>query len=58
MKPHPNNSGAKMTNKIENVETITHGLEPIALIIRANYDESGIHFFTPDSFSHQKMKGA
>ena len=47
-----------MTNKIENVETITHGLEPIALIIRANYDESGIHFFTPDSFSHQKVKGA
>ena len=37
----------------ENVETITHGLEPIALIIRADYDKPGIHFFTPDSFSQQ-----
>jgi hypothetical protein len=35
------------------IETITHGLEPIALIIRADYDEPGIHFFTPDSFSQQ-----
>jgi mannose-6-phosphate isomerase-like protein (cupin superfamily) len=37
----------------EHIETITHGLEPIALIIRANYDEPGIKFFTPDSFSQQ-----
>jgi len=36
-----------------NVETITHGLEPIALIIRADYDEPGIQFFTPNSFSQQ-----
>ena len=36
-----------------NIETITHGLEPIALIIRADYDEPGIHFFTPGSFSQQ-----
>ncbi len=35
------------------VETIVHGLEPIALIIRAEYDESGIHFFTPGNFSQQ-----
>lgn len=35
------------------IETITHGLEPIALIIRAEYDEPGIHFFTPGSFSQQ-----
>ena len=35
------------------IETITHGLEPIALIIRANYDEPGIQFFTPGSFSQQ-----
>ena len=42
-----------MTNKIDSIETITHGLEPIALIIRSNYDEPGIHFFTPDSFSQQ-----
>jgi len=30
----------------KNIETITHGLEPIALIIRADYDEPGIQFFT------------
>lgn len=35
------------------VETITHGIEPIALIIRAEYDEPGIHFFTPANFSQQ-----
>jgi hypothetical protein len=35
------------------IETITHGLEPIALIIRADHDEPGIHFFTPGSFSQQ-----
>ena len=35
------------------VETITHGLEPIALIIRAGYDEPGIQFFTPANFSQQ-----
>jgi len=35
------------------VETIVHGLEPIALIIRADFDEPGIHFFTPDNFSQQ-----
>ena len=35
------------------VENIVHGLEPIALIIRADYDEPGIHFFTPGSFSQQ-----
>lgn len=35
------------------IETITHGLEPIALIIRASYDEPGIQFFTPANFSQQ-----
>jgi len=35
------------------VETIVHGLEPLALIIRTEFDEPGIHFFTPDSFSQQ-----
>jgi mannose-6-phosphate isomerase-like protein (cupin superfamily) len=35
------------------IETITHGLEPIALIIRSEYDEPGIHFFTPANFSQQ-----
>lgn len=35
------------------IEMIVHGLEPIALIIRADYDEPGIHFFTPGSFSQQ-----
>ena len=35
------------------IETIIHGLEPIALIIRAEYDEPGIQFFTPANFSQQ-----
>lgn len=35
------------------IETITHGLEPIALIIRSTYDEPGIQFFTPANFSQQ-----
>ena len=35
------------------IETITYGLEPIALIIRAGYNEPGINFFTPGSFSQQ-----
>lgn len=42
-----------MKKKNENIETITHGIEPIALIIRAEYDEPGIHFFTPANFSQQ-----
>lgn len=35
------------------IETIVDGLEPIALVIRATFDEPGIHFFTPSSFSQQ-----
>ena len=35
------------------IETIVDGLEPIALIIRAEFDEPGIHFFTPANFSQQ-----
>lgn len=35
------------------IENITHGLEPIAMIIRAEYDEPGIQFFTPPNFSQQ-----
>ena len=35
------------------IETIVDGLEPIALLIRADYDAEGLHFFTPDSFSQQ-----
>jgi len=37
----------------DHIETITYGLEPIALIIRSDYDEPGIQFFTPGSFSQQ-----
>ena len=37
----------------ELLETIVDGLEPIALIIRADFDAEGLHFFTPDSFSQQ-----
>lgn len=40
-----------MSNK--HIETIIHGIEPIALIIRAEYDAPGIHFFTPANFSQQ-----
>lgn len=40
-----------MDNKT--VETIVDRLEPIALIIRADFQEEGLHFFTPDSFSQQ-----
>ena len=36
-----------------NMETIVDGLESIALIIRADFDAEGLHFFTPDSFPHQ-----
>ena len=39
--------------KIPTIENIVNGLEPIALIIRAQFDEPGIHFFTPPSFSQQ-----
>jgi mannose-6-phosphate isomerase-like protein (cupin superfamily) len=35
------------------METIVDGLEPIALILRAEFDAAGLHFFTPDSFSQQ-----
>jgi hypothetical protein len=35
------------------IETIVDGLEPIALIIRADFDAEGLHFFTPESFSQQ-----
>ena len=40
-----------MDNK--NMETIVNGLEPIALIIKADFKEDGLHFFTPGSFSQQ-----
>jgi mannose-6-phosphate isomerase-like protein (cupin superfamily) len=35
------------------METIVDGLEPIALIIRRDFDGPGIHFFTPGNFSQQ-----
>jgi mannose-6-phosphate isomerase-like protein (cupin superfamily) len=35
------------------IETVVDGLEPIALIIRAEFDEPGINFFTPSNFSQQ-----
>ena len=37
----------------ELLENIVDGWEPIALIIRADFDADGLHFFTPDSFSQQ-----
>jgi mannose-6-phosphate isomerase-like protein (cupin superfamily) len=35
------------------IETIVDGLEPIALIIRTEFNEPGLHFFTPPNFSQQ-----
>ena len=35
------------------IENIIHGLDPIALIIRAEFKEPGVHFFTPPNFSQQ-----
>ena len=40
-----------MDNK--HTETIVDGLEPIALIIKADFNQDGLHFFTPGSFSQQ-----
>lgn len=37
----------------EQIETITHELEPIALIVHRDFDQPGIHFFTPPNFSQQ-----
>ena len=42
-----------MKKENEFIESITNGLEAIALIIRSKYDEPGIHFFTPANFSQQ-----
>ena len=39
--------------KNPHIENIVHDLEPIALIIKADFDEPGIHFFTPSNFSQQ-----
>jgi len=36
-----------------NIIKIVHGLEPIALIIKQEFDEKGIQFFTPNNFSQQ-----
>jgi len=35
------------------IESISHGLEPLALIVRAEYDHPGIEFLTPDNLSQQ-----
>jgi mannose-6-phosphate isomerase-like protein (cupin superfamily) len=35
------------------VETISDGSDPIAIIIRADFNEPGVHFLTPAHFSQQ-----
>ncbi|MFZ3046061.1 MAG: hypothetical protein WA151_09120 [Desulfatirhabdiaceae bacterium] len=35
------------------LETIVHGLEPIALIVRSGYAKPGVNFLTPPNFSQQ-----
>ena len=42
-----------MGEETKSLEYILHGLEPIALIIRADFEKPGVHFFTPNSFSQQ-----
>jgi hypothetical protein len=43
----------KQGGEMSMVETVVDGLEPIALIIRAGFNEPGVHFFTPANFSQQ-----
>lgn len=42
--------GEMIINKIENV---THKERILAVLVRADYQAEGIHFFTPDDFSQQ-----
>lgn len=35
------------------IENIIDGLEPIALILKSQFDMPGLHFFTPPNFSQQ-----
>lgn len=42
-----------MQTQTSQIEHIVAGMEPIALIIRSQYDEPGLHFFTPPNFSQQ-----
>lgn len=35
------------------IDRITHGDELLAIIVRRNFVEAGIHFFTPNEFSQQ-----
>lgn len=35
------------------IEKVFHGDTMLALIIRSDFSEPGLHFFTPDSFSQQ-----
>ena len=46
-------SKVNTTMQNEHLEYIVAGLEPIALVIKARYDQPGIRFFTPPNFSQQ-----
>ena len=35
------------------IETVEHGGKTLAIIVRAEFREPGVHFFTPASFSQQ-----
>lgn len=35
------------------IETISHGGLTLAILVRRDFREDGIHFFTPDNFSQQ-----
>ena len=35
------------------IEKVTHNNELMAIIVRAGFNQQGVHFFTPDDFSQQ-----
>ena len=39
--------------KVSPLEEIRHGEQLLAIIVRSNFEKSGLHFFTPDDFSQQ-----
>jgi len=43
----------RMNSPNPSIEEIRHGDLLLAIIIRANFERPGLHFFTPDDFSQQ-----
>jgi hypothetical protein len=53
MQGHCKIIGSKRNDKQKMIEYIEHNDQLMALIIRHQFKESGIHFFTPNEFSQQ-----